>query len=1383
MSYSADFTWRRYLLPIDETPDLSDGFLIDPTQYDRAYNSRALAVADAAKYACLVVLGEPGLGKSTVMRNLQEESTKLDRADRVTLAIQLNAYSSDSLLSHDLFDSPHFQEWLSGTHTLALFLDGLDECLLHIRTVATLLATQLARLPVSRLELRIACRTAEWPEVLRQQLRQSYPVVGEFVVAPLTRADAEIAARDRNQDAAAFLQAVEQRDLGPLAARPLTLKFLLASFEGSAQLPDSLVKIYTDGCRLLCTELSKSREASGHAGDTDPDLLLSVAERAAAVTLFGRRSAIAAAADAVLSDDEVRASDLAGYDCAGGVDQFVKSSDVRLMLRTGLFHRRSDAARFVWSHWSYAEFLAARFIARRELTREQQLALLTQTDTDGTLKVTPQLQQTASWLVAMRPDLIDAFVRSDPQMLLRVDLPVGVRPRVTEALLELFAKGELTDFDLSLRQRYEFLRHAGLADQLRPYVSGSHYEPMVRRVAIDIAEATRTTQLLPELTIIALDATESVYTRAQAAYAVNRIGDRVYKRQLAPLLETSKQDDPQLELRGCALHALWPEDISATEMLARIGQPTEIYIGSHSTFLSTQLAAGLSVDDLPVALRWASEQPPEHDSSYEMARVVDAIVARAWLHLEHKEVAQAFARLLVTRAGQHDRIPSRDAAHDHDVDWTNVERRRLLLDVVVPEMVNRVGGEAARTITFETHLVQPGDVMWLLSKATSAEPSEVAEAWAGLVAQALRGGHTWAEWDAALEAASEKDTIARAVGPLLRQSSLDSEEAVFHRSQQIARLERAAREAAVKSERALNDTVDLWLKRAIDGEPSAWWRLTVELTIDVHGRQEGEFHADLTSLRSWSHITTEQREQIATTAETYLRTFDLAVGEWVGSETFHRPALAGYKAIHLLWKMRRTTFDELPQSTWRRWAPAVVTFPERPDVDAREPADAIVCRTYAEAPAAVRETLSTLLKRTAERGDTGVLYRLDACWDAGLSGVALEVLVGELRASSSARRHLAEYSLRSGHVEARTYVERLLSEADGSELTDDQLSVASAYWRAEPRRAWPIIMSLAGTDVESRRQFWLRFAEHADLHIGGALASLTVQELADFYEVLATTFPDSEESSGSGIVSRRDHVARLTRVALQQLKGRGTAEAVQAIRRLSRIVPNGQWLSWEALEAKRSHLELSWEAIAPDLVLRLGCERRARLVTSSTQLLDVVLEALSRLNDRLRGETPQTFAVWEESKRRPKDENRLSDFVKGHLDHDLRGRGIVINREVEITRGDKTDIHVVALRMLPDGSAQRLTTIIEVKGCWHPSVKSSMKTQLADTYLADVAGQSGIYLVGWFLCDYWDPEDSRKMRTPKWTIEEARNAFDAQASALASDVGGVRAFVLDVRIH
>jgi hypothetical protein len=59
----------------------------------------------------------------------------------------------------------------------------------------------------------------------------------------------------------------------------------------------------------------------------------------------------------------------------------------------------------------------------------------------------------------------------------------------------------------------------------------------------------------------------------------------------------------------------------------------------------------------------------------------------------------------------------------------------------------------------------------------------------------------------------------------------------------------------------------------------------------------------------------------------------------------------------------------------------------------------------------------------------------------------------------------------------------------------------------------------------------------------------------------------------------------------------------------------------------------------------------------------------------------------------------------------------------------------------------------------------------------------GLYVVGWYLSRRWTKEDYRLAQTPKLTLEEARQFFDAQAAELSLDGFTLKAFTLDTALR
>ncbi len=182
------------------------------------------------------------------------------------------------------------------------------------------------------------------------------------------------------------------------------------------------------------------------------------------------------------------------------------------------------------------------------------------------------------------------------------------------------------------------------------------------------------------------------------------------------------------------------------------------------------------------------------------------------------------------------------------------------------------------------------------------------------------------------------------------------------------------------------------------------------------------------------------------------------------------------------------------------------------------------------------------------------------------------------------------------------------------------------------------------------------------------------------------------------------------------------------------------------------------------------------------------MESLGRLEERLQlGEPPAAIDLWNEIDGgcfRPRDEERLSDYLKRHLDDDLGSRGIVVNREVVNRRGEETDVRVDALVRGPRGDViDLLSVIIEVKGCWHRDMASAMETQLVRRYLHEAKTKHGLYLVGWYNCEKWDTNDGRYKQASRYQESEAERQLDAQARDLSRDGTCVRAFVLDTSLR
>src|SRR5262249_9741183 len=140
------------------------------------------------------------------------------------MSLDLRSFGDERRLTDSLFDSEVFESWRRGDWLLHVFLDSLDECLLRIDNVATLLADELPKQPVERLRLRIVRRTAPWPTVLEKVLVDLFGECKAYEMVPLRRIDVQRAAEQSGMvDPSGFLRRIDELDVSSLAIKPVTL--------------------------------------------------------------------------------------------------------------------------------------------------------------------------------------------------------------------------------------------------------------------------------------------------------------------------------------------------------------------------------------------------------------------------------------------------------------------------------------------------------------------------------------------------------------------------------------------------------------------------------------------------------------------------------------------------------------------------------------------------------------------------------------------------------------------------------------------------------------------------------------------------------------------------------------------------------------------------------------------------------------------------------------------------------------------------------------------------------------------------------------------------------------------------------------------------------
>lgn len=284
------FSWRRWWCPADKDPPVSSGFLDDPAGPFATYFDYSLVeLAQMDHVRCLVLLGEAGMGKSSELR---VEDQRLRGTQLPVVRFDLGAEPDISSLRDTVLTSPEVTAWLARTDDLVMLLDGFDEANASLSKLPDQLIKLLDGLPLDRLRLRITSRTSVWSSRLNAGLAGRWPDLQQLVLAPLTEQDVRVAAQVTLGDGSAFLSAVRDRDLGALAARPLTLRMLMTVQRDDGELPVDRIDLYEHAVKVLARENNDRRIEEPSSTGHPVQERLRAACRLAAVSIVSGRTVI-----------------------------------------------------------------------------------------------------------------------------------------------------------------------------------------------------------------------------------------------------------------------------------------------------------------------------------------------------------------------------------------------------------------------------------------------------------------------------------------------------------------------------------------------------------------------------------------------------------------------------------------------------------------------------------------------------------------------------------------------------------------------------------------------------------------------------------------------------------------------------------------------------------------------------------------------------------------------------------------------------------------------------------------------------------------------------------------------------------------------------------
>ena len=405
------------------------------------------------------------------------------------------------------------------------------------------------------------------------------------------------------------------------------------------------------------------------------------------------------------------------------------------------------------------------------------------------------------------------------------------------------------------------------------------------------------------------------------------------------------------------------------------------------------------------------------------------------------------------------------------------------------------------------------------------------------------------------------------------------------------------------------------------------------MTLEPDSSRYGsDLELDLTKLAGWKAAGEITRTRIVAAAKLYAMVADPETQTWLGAETWHRPAAAGYRALKLLLAEDPAFVESIPRNIWEKWAQTVLAHFSIIESEADDLDVELLKRAYGYSPDSMIEALIKLIdKENNEHNYIFVTRSVQRCWDERLAA-ALAAKVRDPNLKPSGMNCLLSDLLDHRAAEARAYAESLIqfpSPTEGDQRLRTVLAAATLLTHTEDA-AWGSVWPAVLKDGQFGREVFSRVA--SENHFGGSFAQrLKEDQLSELYVWLARQYPHAEDPKFEGAhgVGPREMLSDFRDGVLASLKSRGTNKACEAIQRIVRELPELDWLSWTLAEARAITRQRTWVPPKPQDIIKLAGDSETRLVQSGDQLLELLIESLGRLEAKLQGETPAAQFVWD----------------------------------------------------------------------------------------------------------------------------------------------------------
>ena len=1363
------FRWPRYWLPREHEEQAWGGpFLYNPeAEYGHIFSEHAKRLDELVDKPMLVLLGEPGSGKSTAARQERGAPDGLKAAREV---LDLKEFDTATELTDALRDA---SARIVGAE---LILDGADES--PVRTLGATIGRWLTTDCPSDARVRIVMRTSTLTPDLEEHLASAAQERGAkletWVLAPLREEDVHEAARTLGFDAEAFQSEIHRVGAAHFAVLAGRLAGMAGAFARNGKLAGTLWEMYEEEVRALVdSERATVGPAYRHSrlSLNDAVRLLS---RIAAVSVLSGKTYLWVDRDQDAPADALRIGDLVdpSEQELWGDGTVAFEPQIAQTLMIGPFRPSVSAGKIVWAQRPIAEFLAAKYLLDRETPLEQIRQLLIDTTTG---RIPPQLHGLAAMLCSKRGTsrpFVDLFSKQDPHVALRGDLlnlPEGDCQCVAERLVGLAIGGQLTYSEFHARGLFYRLANPYLADALRPTILDRSADEFSRELAIEIAEECEVETLADDLARVALR-DDALRVRIAAAYALSKSQKPEDRLRLLPALEREDDGDPDHDVRGCALRALWPNLIPLSPLLSSLVTPTQSLNYGYYTGFIGDLIDTVQDADVPELLQWAQGLPADR-LHRTLSEFVDKLLQRAFHLAEDAGVREHLVPLML-------RFAERTNAN---AGWTWLKDNHLSLEARFSlasalQAEGRQDDWIVSSITMgERGLLKSDDFVSLLDLAIRKEETR---------AEALRFAHGVGRLyffsgnpdhvEALLERRGVLPDLDATFSFVWEPWDVHSEDAKRARESYERLRSRDESEGRPVRPKGTPDPKQRRRRLLADferGNRDAYWKLLLWLPVNQFGWADaGENYRDIKELAGWQEESEEFRARTVDASERYLAEGHDQPEIWVGKRVVFRPDRAAYRAVRLL----RAEGKDPNVETYRKWSVALAAFPA---FAADKEHDRIVKKAVRTDPERAELAIVTCLDAEAKAdGHVSLGGYLRRRLSDTIGDRILDLVNGW---PFEARLRVLEEAMRAGSAKALALAaDEFLAEEDLAQ----SVALACDLALHGGSKEWDSIKARIEDDEAFGQRLLTELSDKRVLWKERDMERLSVPLREWLFGWVEERYHTAEDDHPVGVYSpgTRHHIQSFRGALLTSLWNQGSPESVVAVERVKERFPSLSNIDSVLLHARLRALEEGWTWVAPSELRALLRSPRKNLVRNDADLQEAVVQSLDALHDHLR-RTGMSWSLWNEGPSpRPKPEERFSDFVAEWLRGDLARIAVLPNREVQPRRGERWDILVEVCSPEPANTVYA-AVIVEAKLATNEKeLWTGMEKQLVGRYMTNSGLRHGVYLVG-YTYGPKAPEQKRRGIKP-YGLTEWTAYWNKEALRLSTPKHRLRSVVIDISL-